>query len=88
MYWDKNSVEIGIDEIKRCQPTILLKFKQLLNGYHSESQSIEYYDLIASDWLEPFTNLVYDAMQDVLAGKINKEPSYISVSSAVIKLKS
>lgn len=80
MHWDKDAVAMGLDEVGRCRPMVLANLKELLDSYHRESRSIAYYDLLASDWLEPFTHLVYAAWREVLAGNISNEKQQIPVS--------
>ena len=83
MHWDKHAVTIGLDVVTHCRPNILATLKELLDNYHGESRTLEYYDLLASDWLEPFTHLVYVAMQDVLTENRHKESIPIPVSADI-----
>jgi len=81
MHWDKRAVAVGLVEVSKCRPIVLCHLKKLLDSYHGESRELSYYDFLASDWLEPFTHLVYAAKQEVLAGNIPKDIIPIPVSS-------
>lgn len=80
VYWDKHAVELGLDEVVRCRPKALADLKELLDSYHGESRSLAYYDLLASDWLEPFTHMVYAAWREALLGVVPTEPRSIPVA--------
>ncbi len=79
--WNVSTVTKGLKEIQQSRSVLLDSLKELLDNYHGESRTLAYYDLLASDWLEPFTHLVYAAMQEVLAGNIPKEAVPIPVSA-------
>ena len=85
--WNESSVTNGLKEIQQSRLVLLDSLKELLDNYHGEPRTLAYYDLLASDWLEPFTHLVYVAMQEVLAGNIPKEAICIPVSAELVAAK-
>lgn len=88
MHWDKRAVAIALDEVTRCRPIVLCYLKELLDSYHGESRELAYYDLLASDWLEPFTHLVYVAMQEVGGANNTAEDLSVPVSTDLAVAKS
>lgn len=79
--WNKQKVEVGLSEVELCRPLVLATLKELLDNYHGEPRPLAYYDLLASDWLEHFTHLVYVAWQETLAGNIPPEATPMPVSA-------
>jgi putative transferase (TIGR04331 family) len=77
---DKQSIEVIIGAVVGCRNDALTALKKLLDNYHGEEHDLEYYDLIASDWLEIFIHVVYTAMQDVNSGGAYKENRVIPIS--------
>lgn len=75
------TVAEGLDEVGRCRPLVLDRLKELLDSYHGEPRSLAYYDLLASDWLEHFTHLIYAAWREVLAGNAPTESLPIPVAA-------
>ena len=74
-------MEAGLAEVGRCRAKVLARMKELLDGYHGQSQSPAYHDLLAGDWLEHFAHLTYAAWREVLSGKVPAERRMIPVSS-------
>lgn len=73
MIWDKYAVEEGLKEVSACRESMLARLKLLLDSYHNESKPSEYYDLVASDWLEIFTHKVYVTIKEVESGNAGQE---------------
>lgn len=81
--WNVSTVTDGLKDIQQCRLTLLGSLKELLDSYHGE-RSLEYYDLIAGDWLELFAHLTYAAWQEVLVGNVPIEPGPIPVSADLV----
>lgn len=77
--WDASAVAAGLAEIGRSRRALLAHLKYLLDEFHGVERSIEYYDLVAGDWLEGFSHNIYTAWQEVLAGNVPAEISSIPV---------
>ena len=84
LLWDRDAVAIGLAELGNCRPIVLVWLKELLDSYHDTSHSLAYYDLLAGDWLLRFTDLVYAAWREVLAGNIPTENQVIPVSADLV----
>ena len=76
--WNSNKVLDGLNYIRPYEYLSILWLKDLLDSYHGESQSAEYYDLLAGDWLLHFLHQVYAAWQEVIlenkSGKVKNIP--------------
>lgn len=66
--WNADSVMSGLVNTTRSHDTALSHLKTLLDEFHGVERSIEYYDLLAGDWLISFSHNVYIAWREVLAG--------------------
>ena len=67
-----NSSEIlhHYEEISLCREDILFRLKELLDDFHGHDLPISYYDLIASDWLEPFSHILFTRYQKSITRKL------------------
>jgi len=85
--WNSRSVMAGLVETGRVHDALLSHLKLLLDDFHGVERSIEYYDLVAGDWLLVFSHNVYVAWQEVLAGteiiESSMIPAVFSVDHAV-----
>lgn len=79
--WNAGAVTAGLDEIGRSRAALLVHLKYLLDEFNGVSQSVEYYDMVAGDWLEGLAHNIYTARQEVLIGNIPTETSPIPVNS-------
>jgi len=66
--WNTRSVMAGLQEIGEVHGALRAHLKLLLDEFHGVERSIEYYDLVAGDWLISFSHNVYTAWREVLAG--------------------
>jgi len=66
--WNISAVKLGLVETQRLRGDLLSHLKALLDDFHGVERSIEYYDLVAGDWLILFSHNVYSAWREVLAG--------------------
>ena len=64
--WDANSVKYGLELVGSLRLEILQGLKCILDKYHGENHTLEYYDLICGSWLENFTHNIYCAWREVL----------------------
>lgn len=65
MYWNIATVTRALEQVHACRPTVLQEFKRLVDDYTGQGRSLEYYDLVAGDWLEQFIHLTYVAWRRV-----------------------
>jgi len=79
--WNTRSVMEGLEETGGAHGALFSRLKLLLDDFHREERSIEYYDLVAGDWLISFSHNVYSAWREVVAGNEIVESSMIPAVS-------
>jgi putative transferase (TIGR04331 family) len=77
--WDAGAVTDGLIEVGRSRPVRLGHLKYLLDEFQGSEQTLEYYDLVAGDWLEILAHNIYCVWREVLAGSWVDEASPIPV---------
>lgn len=81
--WNASAVAVGLDEIGRSRGALLVHLKYLLDEFHGVARPIEYYDLVAGDWLEGFVHNIYSAWRAVLAENVPVETGSIPIIMSV-----
>jgi len=81
--WDKKKVLDGLNYIRSFEQLPIVYLKDLLDLYHCESNSLEYYDLVAGDWLFHFIHQVYAAWQENKYENISVNAKSIPVISDI-----
>ncbi len=77
--WNSRSVMAGLVETGRVHDALLSHLKLLLDDFHGVERSIEYYDLVAGDWLHLYSQNVYTAWRELMAGAEIIESTIIPV---------
>ena len=80
--WDASAIAAGLGEIERSRDVLLCHLKHLLDEYHGVERSVEYYNLVAGDWLEGVSQNIYAARQEVSIGSALVELTPIPVISS------
>ena len=79
--WNAEAVGEGLKAITLCRQDLLGHVKDLLDGYHGETRSRAYYDLLVGNWLELFAHQTYVAWREALQGNIPADRHQITVAA-------